>query len=102
MKFQHLPVGARFEYEGKTYVKTGPIAAASETGAQRMIPRHAVLNPLDGAGERAPARAARKLAEATVLAAFERYHAECLGLAGAEAGPALAAARGRFLAALAD
>ena len=47
MKFQDLPVGARFEYQGKVFVKTGPITAASEAGGQQMIPRYADLRPLD-------------------------------------------------------
>lgn len=32
MKLQHLSIGARFEYEGVTYVKTGPLTASSEAG----------------------------------------------------------------------
>jgi len=30
MKFQMLALGARFEFEGKVYVKTGPLTALSE------------------------------------------------------------------------
>jgi len=48
MKLNHLPIGARFEYEGQIYTETGPITAAAEKGGQRMIPRHAVLRPVDG------------------------------------------------------
>lgn len=74
MKFQMLAVGARFEFEGKEYVKTGPLTASSD-GVQRMIPRFAVLKPLDTPVE--PARKTpRKLDEAAVLAAFERFFAE--------------------------
>lgn len=101
MKFPQLPVGARFEYEGRVYVKTGPISAASEQGGQRMIPRHAVLRPVDGTPEPAPPKAARTLDEGVVLAAFEDFYATCAGLAGGAAAPELAAARARFLAALA-
>jgi hypothetical protein len=32
MKFQQFPLGARFEFEGKVYVKSGPISATAETG----------------------------------------------------------------------
>ena len=35
MRLQDLPVGARFEYQGKIFVKTGPITAASEAGGQQ-------------------------------------------------------------------
>ena len=47
MKLQHLSMGARFEYEGVVYVKTGPLTASSEDGGQRIIPRYAILKALD-------------------------------------------------------
>lgn len=51
MKFAELERGARFRYQGRVYVKTGPLTAAdAESGAQRMIPRYAVLQPTDGQG----------------------------------------------------
>lgn len=100
MRFQHLPIGTRFEFEGKVYVKTGPISAASEQGGQRMIPRHAALRPLDGAVPEAKPRPGRKLDEAAVLAAFEAFHGACARLLDEPARLELAAARQRFLAAL--
>lgn len=48
MKFQHLPIGAPFEFEGKHYTKTSPLVAAEEGGGQRLIPRFAVLRTLPG------------------------------------------------------
>jgi len=36
MKLQEIPVGARFEYQGRVFVKTGPITATAEDGGQRM------------------------------------------------------------------
>ena len=54
MKLQDLPMGARFEYEGVVYFKTGPLTASSEAGGQRIIPRYAVLRSLE-----APPRKAR-------------------------------------------
>ncbi|NTV96682.1 MAG: hypothetical protein HGA75_14935 [Thiobacillus sp.] len=101
MRFHLLPIGARFEYEGKVYTKTGPIAAASEAGGQRMIPRHATLRPLDGSPPPAPAKPARQLDEARVLAAFEAFYAVCLRGQDEAGRLELAAARERFLAALA-
>lgn len=109
MKFTLLPLGARFRFEGRIYVKTGPLTASDEAGGQRMIPRYAVLQPVDGAPPPAPPRAARKLDEAAVLAAFQAFHDECAALLesaamGAPEGQAprerLDAARRRFLAAL--
>lgn len=54
MKFQQLALGARFEFEGTDYVKSGPLTATSAAGLQRMIPRFAVLKPLDSAQSVAP------------------------------------------------
>ncbi|MDO9225210.1 MAG: hypothetical protein Q8M09_00870 [Pseudomonadota bacterium] len=108
MKFQLLPLGARFEYEGKVYVKAGPLTAAGDSG-QRMIPRHAVLKPLDVAPVEAPKRASRKLDESAVKAALEAFHGECARLLQAiaeqpdqaqAARAVLDAARQRFLDAL--
>lgn len=100
MKFTQLPIGARFEFEGKVYVKTGPVAAASEQGGQRVIPRYAVLKPLDGAAPAAKPAPGRKLDEAAVLAAFEAFYADCARHVDESARMDLAAARARFLAAL--
>ena len=104
MKFQLLAIGARFEFEGKEYVKTGPLTASSD-GVQRMIPRFAVLKLLDAPVEQA-SKSPRNLDEALVLVAFERFFAEStrvLQTLPADADQArtchdeLAAARQRFL-----
>ncbi len=113
MKFQSFAVGARFEFEGKVYTKTGPLTAATEEGGQRMIPRSALLKPLDAPVEPSPRRG-RKLDEVAVMNAFEAFHGECERLLAQAAGNAadpdaarmrmrwlqtqLAAARARFLA----
>jgi hypothetical protein len=111
MKFQQLPIGGRFEFEGKVYVKTGPVTATSEQGGQRMIPRYATLRPLDGTIAAAPPAPQRKLDEAQVLAAFEAFCGECErvlagvaahGLPLAEARDGLSLARQQFLAAMRD
>jgi len=104
MKFQMLSIGARFEFEGKEYVKTGPLTAVCD-GVQRMIPRFAVLKSLDVPAE--PARKIqRNLDEAVVLAAFETLFAESTRLLQSLQADAdqsrtslteLAAARQRFL-----
>lgn len=79
MKFQMLPLGARFEFEGDVYVKTGPLTAAAEAGGQRMIPRSAVLKPLDAPVVEKP-KAGRKLDAAVVTAAFELFFTDCARL----------------------
>ena len=108
MKFQMLAMGDRFEFDGKTWVKTGPLTAMSEAGEQRMIPRYAPLRPLDA--PLATAREKRRvLDETAVMAAFATFYQDCaqrLASAAtdetrAEAMRAeLAAARERFIAAL--
>lgn len=95
-----MPNGARFEFEGEVYVKTGPlIGTRSEDGRQRLIPRHAVLKPLDAVAV-APVEKSATLARADVLAAFEVFAAKCALLVGDEGKAALEAARERFLKAL--
>ncbi len=74
-----LPLGARFEFEGKVYVKTGPLTATTEAGGQRMIPRSALLKPLD-APVAPPAKIGRKLDAKAVTAAFELFFADCARL----------------------
>ena len=98
MKLQHLAIGDRFEFHGKIFVKTGPVTASSEEGGQQMIPRYAVLKPID-----VPARdddkpgLRRKVEEKKVLAAFDDFYRTCSELLDTSALPALAEARERFL-----
>lgn len=97
MKLQHFAIGARFEYEGKVFVKTGPLTATSEQGGQQMIPRYAMLKPLD-LPEPAPAQAqGRRLDPQTVRQAFDTFYATCRAHCPPEAEAALHAARGVFL-----
>ena len=102
MKLTQLPLGARFEYDGKIFTKTGPMTAASEKHGQRMIPRYAVLKPADGFTPPAQPEAARTLDEATVLAAFERFFGTALRLSDDFSKAELEVARQKFLAALKD
>jgi hypothetical protein len=99
MKIHQLPQGARFEYEGKEYVKSGPLSGSGKDG-QRLIPRYAVLKPLDSEEVgRGPKRSA--LAEADVRGAFETFYADCKILVPEAKRAALEAARDRFLKLLA-
>lgn len=100
MKLHDFATGSRFEYDGQIFVKTGPLTAASENGCQRIIPRYAVLKPLD-TGTPASAAAARgKLDKKTVLAAFDHFYQRCSPLVDSAALPELESARQRFIAAL--
>ncbi|MDR3390304.1 MAG: hypothetical protein P4L77_01080 [Sulfuriferula sp.] len=83
MKFQHLPDGARFEYEGRHYTKISPLVAAEEGGGQRMIPRYAVLRPLAGDWPKQPEHAEGQADMAKVLAAFAEFERTTLRLLAA-------------------
>ena len=100
MKLQRLAIGDRFEYDGKIFVKTGPLTASSETGGQQVIPRYAVLRPLDLAQPEASNAPGRKLGEPAVRAAFERFCEAIEPLVAADRHPELAKAREAFLAAI--
>lgn len=100
MKFGELALGARFGWQGRRYVKVGPLAARDEaTGELRLIPRYALLTPLEAEeGSRASAAVVSLPAE-EVRAAFERFRAECLeaiGPAPAEVLARIAEAGRRF------
>lgn len=99
MKIHQLPLGARFEFDGEEYVKTGPLLGTGK-GGQRFFPKYAVLKPLDDAGQMTPQRQREALSRAEVLAAFDNFYAECQALVADERQTALAAARQRFVAAL--
>lgn len=101
MKLQDIPMGGRFEYEGRVFVKTGPITATSEEGGQRMIPRHAFLKPLDlPPPQTASGTPRNRLDKAAVLESFNAFHATCSRLITPAAHPELEAARQQFLATL--
>lgn len=100
MKLQHISIGGRFEYEGKVFVKTGPLTATAEQGGQMMIPRYAILKPLDLPAAESKPGIRRKLDETTVTNAFSEFYRACSELIDESSRPALDAARQRFLSAL--
>jgi hypothetical protein len=100
VKFQQLAVGARFEFQGKVHVKTGPLTATAEQGGQVLIPRYAVLKPLDLPAPEAPGAALRRLDAGRVRQAFEAFYSVARENADPAAETALAAARVAFFEAL--
>ena len=98
MKIQQLPIGARFQYEGEDYVKTGPLLATAN-GRQRLIPKYAVLKVLDGS-QPVPEKKSTLVGRDQVILAFERFCAECLPAIPEEKRAAAEAARAAFLKAL--
>lgn len=98
MKLSQLPMGGRFQYEGKVFVKTGPLTASSGKGGQTMIPRSAILTPLDMPPvQESKGSQTRKVTEATLLAAFEEFYGTCTRLADEAGKLELATARQKFL-----
>ena len=91
-------MGARFEYAGQTYVKSGPLVGTGPDG-QRLIPKYAVLKVLDSCVPKSAVQAT-SLTRETVLAAFADYHATCVALIRQEQQPALDSARVAFLKAI--
>ena len=89
-------MGARFEYEGLVYVKTGPLTASSDSGGQRIIPRHAVLRSL----EMSAAEGKGRLEGAVVRKAFNSFFESCKQLVGEAGQTELEQARQRFLKAI--
>lgn len=75
MKFQSVPLGERFLYQGEWFVKHTPLVAVQEaSGAQRLIPRSAPVRTAP-AEDSAETPAAKPNA---LLGALESYHNDCL------------------------
>lgn len=100
MKIHQLPLGARFEFDGDEYVKTGPLIATGKDG-QRLIPKYAVLKVLGDTAQAAREKKSDTLSRAQVLDAFDTFYADCRALLAPDAQAPLASARERFLQALA-
>jgi hypothetical protein len=96
MKIHQLPQGARFEYEGEEYVKTGPLFATGK-GGQRLIPKYAVLKPLGAIGATPVTAASGSISRAAVLEGFATFYTECKTLVPEGRQSMLDAARDRFL-----
>lgn len=98
MKLQYIEIGARFEYEGKIFVKTGPITAASDDGGQRVIPRSAILKALDVPNSTpAPTGRFGRLDRQSVITSFDLFYQTCTRLVETTALEELENARLVFL-----
>ena len=98
MKIHQLPMGARFEYRGEEYVKTGPMFGTGENGPQ-LIPRSAVLKPINEP-DVAHEGITDCVSRASVLHAFQAFYAECQTLVTDGQHAALESLRERFLSSL--
>jgi hypothetical protein len=100
MKFQQLAIGARFVYQGEILFKAGPLTATNESGGQVLIPRYAVLKPLDLPVPEVPGSAVRRLDAGRVRKAFDVFYSVAREHADPAAEMALAEARVVFFEAL--
>lgn len=100
MKLQHFAIGARFEYEGKIFVKTGPLTATSDSGGQQLIPRYAILKPLDQKAPEQKTPDRGRLNRTAVLAAFDRFYRTCERLTNPDERTELEKARDEFICTL--
>jgi hypothetical protein len=99
MKIHQLPYGARFLYQGEEFVKSGPMFGTGKDG-QKIIPRYAVLQPLDEPAERS-ATAQQvpddAVSRAEVLRAFANFCLHCRALIADDQAGAFERARNQFL-----
>jgi hypothetical protein len=98
MKIHQLPMGARFQYEGEEYVKTGPLMAAGKSG-QRLIPKYAVLK-VEGAYAPIEGKPEKNVARRVVVEAFDKFCTTCSSLIPEEHQTVVSVARQDFLKAL--
>ncbi len=96
MKIHQLPMGARFEFAGEEYVKTGPMVATGKSG-QRFFPKYVVLKPLGDVPGEVSGKPKATVSRVGVLKAFEAFCAECSALVPEERRKSLDSARERFL-----
>ena len=100
MKIHQLPDGARFEYKGEVFIKTGPMFGTGPNGAQ-LIPRSAVLRPLSESGA-SSATPDDRIAKATVERAFDAFSTDCRTLIPEVQRTEFELACERFLASIND
>jgi hypothetical protein len=88
MKFFQLPIGARFEYRGEVYRKSGPLVATREVGgAQQLMMRSANVKPESSEAEQGSETApGESLPADRVEAAFRDFYQACEQLLAESSG----------------
>lgn len=82
MKFNLVPIGEQFTYQGIIYTKSGPISASAELdGKSRMIPRSANVKTSNNI-ELVESSVREEISSAEVLSRVNSYHAESLEIFG--------------------
>lgn len=101
MKFSQLAIGRDFLYQGQRYTKASPLVGSqAETGASRLIPRYAVIEPVPATPAPPQSPDGQPVPRGGIGQAFEQFQAECLAsldsLAGQVDSEALAGVRERI------
>lgn len=79
MKFQHLKIGQQFEYQGETYVKSGPLVSHHcKTGQQKFIPRYATIVVNDAISPPGNKQRRSPLDSSQVLMAFDTFYSSVM------------------------
>lgn len=101
MKFPQLNIGQRFEWRGRIYTKSGPVAAVDvETRQAQMIPRSALVNPVDG-NQPPPVRRAPEIRPEQLEPLLAAYRRETLAWAAGHLEQASSAALEQAMAEIA-
>ena len=78
MKFGQLKIGAAFEFDGETYVKTSPmIGRTLDKGTQKFFRRAVEVNRSDEAEPAKPSKQNRSVTQAEVTEAFADFYRHC-------------------------
>jgi len=88
-------MGGRFQLDGQTYTKSGPMMAVSASGESRVVPRYVVLQAVPDGNQAAQAEV--PASRDRVHTAFDEFFATCRNLVPLSDQEALLAARERFL-----
>lgn len=82
MRFYLVPIGQEFDYQGKTYLKSGPLTASCTSGGKdKLIPRSAEVQPVGDLTLSGPDSSdILFLAKDEVIKIFDSYHHHCLEL----------------------
>ena len=78
MKFGLLEIGASFEFEGETYVKTSPMIGSNQKNQQQKFFRRAAeIDCCDDSAEATPVAQIHSLSKTDVTEAFAKFYSHC-------------------------
>jgi hypothetical protein len=78
MKFGHVKIGASFEFDGQTYVKTSPMIGRNQSkGTQKFFRRAMEVNYREFDVDEKPELQNRSLSHTQVAEAFAEFYRQC-------------------------